>query len=288
MQEQVNSLMDGFKNRFNNPFVSAFIISFTVFNWDAFYLLLWDTTKNATDRIAEFQGITLSIGLPILIAILFPLLSPFLKAIAETVDDCALWVKTNLQAAFNERGFVRVDKFISIRRQLTDAQSTLDAKDQKISELLETINALDGKDTKIDHATLPPKVLQPQITRVPLTSKIDDIKDGETYTPGQVDNYLYGESLTGVQKRVRLADIETRILQIKGTIYTIEVEDDGPVMSITSEFDGQTIYLDCHFDFDDEKILEKLHVGDSIKIQGQFTSVQDDESHAIYSCKLIK
>jgi hypothetical protein len=261
MQEQFNNVIEGAKSRLGNPIISSFIISFIGFNWESFFLLLWDTTKNAQGRILHFNSSSFDLYFPLLFAILIPLISPLLKASIEVYEEAIFWLKTNLQQFFNKGGYVKREIYNKQSSDLRDTEVKAEAREQRISELRNTINKLTDEanaqssepseaedltsqepeptsikesteaqgalteandiESLATHKSKDNLELHSDVDLIQESDLFNKLKPSEVYSIPQLYDFFSNASLTSVQRKVRQQQNNNVVIQVRGEIYVI-------------------------------------------------------------------
>jgi len=316
MQEQVNSIFEGARDRLSNPFVSSFLISFIGFNWDKFYLLFFDTSKTVKWKVQSFSNNEFDLSSPILFAIAFPLISPVLKMLADSWEDFVLWAKTNLQRLFRKKGYVKAEAYFKLMGQLRDLESTAEAREQRIRDLLDTINNLNEKDAtakenKAGQEATPSNdeddTFQPPINKkaspfdnnensqktasqraTSPSERITELSDKLAYSPLELHNFFYGERQTDIQKEHRKTKYSLKKIHVRGKIYGVEMVDNFIRVILNDEKD---IFYDhmihCYFSVGRQEELSNFDIGEFVVIAGQIDN-SEEETVDLFDCTYIQ
>jgi hypothetical protein len=93
MREILNSFLDNSKERIKNPFLGAFIISWVAFNWKP-VIILFFSEKEVEQKISfinqNYLSIKYNLWLPLIFAILYVVLLPYIMLLFDRVSSKAL------------------------------------------------------------------------------------------------------------------------------------------------------------------------------------------------------
>ncbi len=148
--EKLKEILSNIKERFSSPLFFSFICSWIAFNWEIVVsLLLYDTTqinKENCTTIFEFirwklntQG---SLYKPILFAIAYTILYPFIKNFIRILYSWIEKKSENIVLDINNDGKVSIEKYVKIREDYNKRSKILEEIIEKESVTQNEVNEI--------------------------------------------------------------------------------------------------------------------------------------------------
>lgn len=152
MREFINSVMDSYSERIKNPFLGSFSITFFLYNWRAFLILLFSDLKiEEKIKIIDTEYCNIwALVIPILIAMFYILVLPYINLLFDWILSISQARKEIRKNTVIDNNFVIKKKYATNERIIAD----LKAGTSEINQLQLRIDALTNENNiKSNHIT---------------------------------------------------------------------------------------------------------------------------------------
>lgn len=151
--DKVKEILDGIKDRFSNPLVFSFICAWIVYNWEIVIALFWydpvqwetQGAKSVYEFVKSKSNWDSNIKNPLIIAVLYTLLMPFIKMLIEALYIWVGKLSENWNIKLSKDGNVSMSKYFSLR-------DSYEAKTKRLDKIIKSESAFIEKNTELENS----------------------------------------------------------------------------------------------------------------------------------------
>jgi len=174
---KIDDLLNGFKERFSNPFVLSFIISWLIWNWEVSIALLWYDTDQLADKETIFSFVESNLSwrksliYPLIFALIYTIIWPFFSS---SISLFLTWVdkkREELSIRILKNSKVSMDKYLVMR-------DILESRSKILEEVIssESVNLIELEKVKTENTNLKNDLNQKQSNITEINEKLISVE----------------------------------------------------------------------------------------------------------------